>query len=257
MPNDMYTEYLAAFQHHSSKYGAETAIFYQVGKFYEFYDWVDPATGSTQTSLKRAVDVLGIRLSVKKGDGPKKSDGLFAGVPEQSLHKYAGALTRAGWVVVVYDQVKDAKGSVSSREVARILTPGTHVEALGDESAVYLAGVWLEDSAWGSKDPFEFATVCLDLTTGKSITHEGVAAGKKHSWTTDDIFHFFQVYLPRECIVWWKGATVDQPSVSELQRNFGLPGVRLQIIQVADQGGFEIARGFLMRAGLHFAQAAP
>ena len=240
MPNDMYTEYLAAFQHHSSKYGAETAIFYQVGKFYEFYDWVDPATGSTQTSLKRAVDVLGIRLSVKKGDGPKKSDGLFAGVPEQSLHKYAGALTRAGWVVVVYDQVKDAKGSVSSREVARILTPGTHVEALGDESAVYLAGVWLEDSAWGSKDPFKFATVCLDLTTGKSITHEGAAAGKKHSWTTDDIFHFFQVYLPRECIVWWKGATVDQPSVSELQRNFGLPGVRLQIIQVADQGGFEI-----------------
>ena len=236
----MYTEYLTAFQHHSSKYGAETAIFYQVGKFYEFYDWIDPTTGSTQTSMKRAVDVLGIRMSIRKGDGPKKSDGLFAGVPEQSLHKYAGALTRAGWVVVVYDQIKDSKGSVSSREVSRILTPGTHVEALGDESAVYLAGVWLEDSAWGSKDPFQFATACLDLTTGKSITHEGAAAGKKHSWTTDDIFHFFQVYLPRECIVWWKGATIDQPSVSELQRNFGLPGVRLQIIQVVDQGGFEI-----------------
>lgn len=241
MPNDMYSEYLTAFKHHSSKYGAETAIFYQVGKFYEFYDWINAATGSTQTSLKRLVDILGVRLTIKKGEGPEKSDGLFAGVPEQSLHKYAGALTRAGWVVVVYDQVKDAKGSVASREVSRILTPGTHVEAL-EADATYIAGVWLQPSPWGSNDPFQFACICLDLATGKSVTHEGVATGKKHSWTTDDIFHFFQVYLPKECIVWWcDGAAIDQPTVGELQRNFGLCGARLQIVPTAAQGGLEIS----------------
>lgn len=244
MPNDMYAEYLTAFKHHSSKYGAETAIFYQVGKFYEFYDWINAATGSTQTSLKRLVDILGVRLTIKKGDGPEKSDGLFAGVPEQSLHKYAAALTRAGWVVVVYEQTKDAKGSVVSRDVTRILTPGTHVEAVNDDgsSSASIAGVWLVGPAWGSNEPLQFACVSLDLTTGKSITHEGTAAGKHkpNSWTTDDIFHFFQVYLPKECIVWWKGSSVDQPSVGELQRNFGLPGIRIQILSGTDQGGFEI-----------------
>jgi DNA mismatch repair protein MutS len=247
----MYEEYSEAYRTHSSTYGPDTAIFYQVGKFYEFYDWVDADTGSTQTSVKRFVDILGVRVSIKKGDGPKKSDGIFAGVPEQSLHKYAAALTRAGWVVVVYDQVKDWKGGVASRDVSRILTPATHVEALNEEATTFFAGVWISPSPWGSKDPFQFACVCLDLTTGKSITHEGTAAGKKQSWTTDDIFHFFQVYPPKECMVWFQGAAADKPTVGELQRNFGLNDVRLQILEAVDQGGFEIPmvrEEFLQRA---------
>ena len=254
MPNEMYEEYAKAYRFHTAKYGPNTAIFYQVGKFYEFYDWIDPANGATQTSMKRFVDILGVRMSLKKGDGPKGSDALFAGVPEQSLHKYAAALTRAGWVVVVYDQVKDWKGAVTSRDVSRILTPGTHVESLSDAvegSAFYFAGVWLSEPAWGSKDPPQFACVCLDLTTGKSITHEGVASGKATAWTTDDIFHFFQVYLPKECVVWWKGSAVTRPSAADLQRKFGLPGVRLEIIEAKDQGGLEIPmvrEEFLQRA---------
>uniref|UniRef100_A0A6C0K573 DNA mismatch repair proteins mutS family domain-containing protein n=1 Tax=viral metagenome TaxID=1070528 RepID=A0A6C0K573_9ZZZZ len=244
MPNEMYEEYGKAYRVHASKYGLDTAIFYQVGKFYEFYDWIDPVTGSTQTSMKRFVDILGVRMSLRKGDGPKGSDALFAGVPEQSLHKYAATLTRVGWVVVVYDQVKDWKGAVASREVARILTPGTHVEALNEadanKSAFYFAGVWFVEPTWGSKHPPQFACVCLDLTTGKSITHEGVASGKAASWTTDEIFHFFQVYLPKECVVWWKGSSPHRPSATELQRKFGLPGVRLEIMDANEQGGFEI-----------------
>ncbi len=239
----MYEEYVNAYKIHSSTYGPDTAIFYQVGKFYEFYDWLDSSTGHTQTSMKRFVDILGVRMSLKKGEGPKKTDALFAGVPEQSLHKYAATLSRAGWIVVVYDQVKDAKGSVKSRGVARILTPGTHVEALSsatEGTATYFAGVWIEDSLWGSKDPFRFSCVCIDLTTGRAITHEGIAAGKRGSWTTDDICHFFQVYLPSECVVWWKGNSLDQPSSEEFQRKFGIPGCRIQCISVTDQGGLEI-----------------
>jgi len=232
----MYDEYINAYKHHSSTYGADTAVFYQVGKFFEFYDWVNP-DGETHTSMRRFTDILGVRVTVRKGDGPNKTDGLFAGVPEQSLHKYAALLTRAKWTVVVYEQVKDTKGSVKSRDVTRILTPGTHVEA-ATASAVWIGGVWLQSPAWGSQDPPVFATMALDLTTGKSLTYEGSASGKRTSWTSDDIFHFFQVYLPKECIVWWKGDTVDTPSVETLQRQFGLPGIRIQILS-GQQGGLE------------------
>ena len=250
----MYEEYGKAYRLHAAKYGPDTAIFYQVGKFYEFYDWIDPSNGATQTSMKRLVDILGVRMSLRKEEGPKKADGLFAGVPEQSLHKYAAMLTRAGWVVVVYDQVKDWKGAVGSRDVARILTPGTHVEGLSEAiegGAFYFAGVWLIEPAWGSKDPPQFACVCLDLTTGKSITHEGVASGKPTAWTADDIFHFFQVYLPKECVVWWRGSATNRPTVAEVQRKFGLPGIRLEIVDAKEQGGFEIPmvrEEFLQRA---------
>ena len=129
MPNEMYEEYGKAYRLHASKYGPDTAIFYQVGKFYEMYDWLDATTAVPQTSMQRAVEILGIQLSPKKGDGPGGTDGLFAGIPEQSLHKYATLLTKVGWTLVVYDQVKDSKGAVATRAVSRILSPGTHIES--------------------------------------------------------------------------------------------------------------------------------
>ena len=245
----MYKEYIQAYERHSSVYGPDTAVFYQVGKFYEFYDWVAAETGETNTSMRRLTDILGVRVTIRKEDGPAKTDGLFAGVPEQSLHKYAALLTRLGWTVIVYDQVKDAKGVVKSRDVSRILTPGTHVEAASD-TAVYIAGVWLESGTWGSRESPKFATMAIDLTTGKSLTYEGRTSGKENSWTADDVFHFFQVYLPKECVVWWRGDSVDMPSPDFLQRQFGLPGVRMHVLSGNQQGGFEkpaIREDFLRR----------
>ena len=93
MVNTMYDIYKTQYLHHAVKYGADTAIFYQVGKFYEMYDWIDAQTQQTHTSMCRAVEILGIQLSPKKGDGPGGTDAFFAGIPEQSLHKYATLLT--------------------------------------------------------------------------------------------------------------------------------------------------------------------
>jgi DNA mismatch repair ATPase MutS len=178
----MYDIYKKAYQHHAVKHGADTAIFYQVGKFYEMYDWLDKTTGQPQTSMQRAVEILGIQLSPKKGDGPGGTDAFFSGIPEQSLHKYATLLTKTGWVVVIYDQVKDTKGAVTSRTVTRILSPGTHVES-AQQDAVYIAGIWLEESVWGSRDPPTFSLMATDLTTGQTITYADTTIGKRDSWT--------------------------------------------------------------------------
>ncbi len=141
----MYEDYLKAYRHYSNTYGADTAIFYLVGKFYELYD----CAADPQTPIRRIVDLLDIQLTVKRGDYPTGQDGLFAGIPEQSLHKYASRLTGAGWTVVVFEQVKDVKGSVKDRTVARILTPGTHIEAATGAEACIFAAIWLEPAVWG------------------------------------------------------------------------------------------------------------
>jgi DNA mismatch repair protein MutS len=244
MVNSLYEIYKKAYQHHAVKYGADTAIFYQVGKFYEMYDWIDPTSGNSQTSMRKAVEVLGIQLSPKEGDGPGGTEGLFAGVPEQSLHKYATLLTRQNWTVVIYDQVKDSKGAVTSRTVSRILSPGTHVESAQQE-AVYISGIWLEEALWASSrthNPPSFALMALDLTTGKSVTYEDTAVGKRDSWTADGAFHFFQVHCPRECIVWWRGDSVTVPSEEFIRRQFGLATARIQFAEGAQraQGSLEI-----------------
>ena len=68
----MYEEYINAYKHHSSTYGADTAVFYQVGKFYEFYDWVAADTGETQTSMRRFTDILGVRVRFARATGLRR-----------------------------------------------------------------------------------------------------------------------------------------------------------------------------------------
>ena len=236
----MYEEYVKAYRHYSVKYGADTAVFYQVGKFYELYDWIDAKTGEAQTSMRRAMEILGTQMSERKGDAPGGQTGLFGGVPEQSLHKYAGLLTKKNWTVIVINQVKDAKGNVTERTMSRVLTPGTHVECITTD-VLYTSAIWLEDSAWGSNEPPSFALASIDLSTGRIYTYEGIATGRQGAWTADDAFHYFQVYPPRECVVYWRGDSVAIPDAASLARQFGLYGVRVSVLQAKAQGGLEKA----------------
>jgi DNA mismatch repair protein MutS len=241
----MYERYIQEYKTHEAKYGPLTAIFMQVGSFYELYDIPDPNTGQPQTSMRRAVDTLGIALKVKKGDGPRGQDGWFAGFPDTQLHKFAALLTRENWTVVVIDQVKDGAGRVDKRQVARILSPGTHLEAATGDSA-YLAGLWLElpswtESALAAVAPPKFAAVAIDLSTGSTTFYEGSATGRKDTWTSDDLLHFFAVHPPRELIIWWRGAALDMPSEQTLRRNLGVPTGLLHVKGglPAEQGGLE------------------
>jgi DNA mismatch repair protein MutS len=236
----MYEDYRKAYLHHREIYGADTAIFYLVGKFYELYDCaVEPCT-----PIRRITELLDIQLSVRKGDYPNGQDALFAGVPEQSLHKYASRLTGKGWTVVVYTQVKDTDGNVTERTVARIITCGTHVESVANSADSFvLAGIWLAPKPWGQPEPPSFGLAALDLTTAAITTYESTAVGKRDSWTADDAFHFFQIHAPREVIVFWRGQEVDRPSEEALRRQFGLLSAKLMIVRAdcAAQGGLEKA----------------
>jgi DNA mismatch repair protein MutS len=247
----MYKEYNEAYAHYSGIYGPHTAIFYLVGKFYELYDWQHKDTGLPGTSMLKVVDILGVQMSIRKEDGPEGTDGFFAGVPEQSLHKYAALLTRQGWTVVIYDQNKDAKGAVSSRTVSRILTPGTHVEAATSDST-YVAAIWLEEAVWGSIAAPSFALSAIDLTTGRIHTYEGAARGKQSSWAADDAIHFFQVYAPRECTLWWRGSSISMPTTDTFRLQFGLHcGIHVEQATKDRQGGFEtplVREDFLKRS---------
>ena len=52
-----------------------------VGGFYELYDVIDRESGEPKTSMKRAVEILGIQLKIKEKDAGGL-DGLFAGSPK-------------------------------------------------------------------------------------------------------------------------------------------------------------------------------
>ena len=236
----MYARYINEYKQHSVKYGPNTAIFMLVGSFYELYDIPD-ADGEYQTSMKRATDILGIANVEKRGDAPGGKNGRFAGFGEPQLHKYAAMLTRELWTVVIIDQVKDATGKVRSRDVARILSPGTHVE-ISQSDPFYLAGLWLDAGDWSKESEApSFGSVAIDLTTGEIHTYEGATTGRRTDWSSDSLLHFFQVYQPKELIVWWRGHAIDKPAEEELRRTLGIPQARIHIYMAnpEEQGGLE------------------
>ena len=221
----MYEEYIQKWKTYSKTYGDQTCLFYMVGKFYELYDILDNKTGEGQTNVKQAVETLGITLTIREADGPKGENCYFAGFPEQSLQKFAGMLTREGWTVVVCDQEKNGSGKVTDRPVARIFSPGTHIELAGAE-APYLAGLWLQEEREGAPT---YAACVLDLTTGHLVSFESKASGNAEHWSSDELVHFFHIHTPREVVIWWRGLLLTRPSEALLRRRCGLAKAALHM----------------------------
>ncbi len=221
----MYEEYIRKWKAYSETYGEHTCLFYMVGKFYELYDIINKQTGEGQTNVKQAVETLGITLTIREGEGPQGENCYFAGFPEQSLQKFAGMLTREGWTVVVCDQEKNGAGKVTDRPIARIFSPGTHIELAGAE-APYLAGLWLEEQKEGAP---HYAAAVLDLTTGHLVSFESKASGNSEIWSTDELVHFFHIHSPREVVIWWRGHSLTRPSEALFRRRCGLSKVLVHI----------------------------
>lgn len=208
----MREEYLKFYKEFSQKYGPNTCIFLEVGKFYEMYDKIQEDTGIGETSMQRAVELLNIQLSVRENKE------LFAGIPEQSLHKFASMLTKEGWTVVVIDQIKDSKGKVIKREVSKICSPGTHVEASSVES-LYIGCLFLKEQNFSN--PPHFAISVADVSTGICRSFSGKIEGKYDSWNFDTLVHFFQVHPVKELLIVWKGNMFHFPDESFFKLHLG------------------------------------
>jgi len=218
--HDFYTQYQDAYTKYTEQYGKLVCVFLKKGSFYEFYGQEDPKTQQQLNSAKEVMELFGVAIHVYPGEGPKNTTGYFGGVPDYTLDKWAGKLTKLGWTVVVIDEVKNAANKVIRREVTRILSAGTHVEVAESASAFFLTSMWL-DTASLEKPP-RFGLVSADLTTGQVYLYEGQATGSANHWHTDDVRHCFQVYPPRELLLLVRGLplTYDEDT---LRRTFHLP----------------------------------
>ena len=210
--SNMYVEYLKNYEEQKQKFGSKVAIFLMVGVFYEMYDVMNPETGETKTPFSTLVDILGLKVSVKKGEGPDGLDGLVVGIPDYTVHKWAGRLTQLGWTVVLVDQVKNIQGKVVKRTTERILTPGTHVEA-ALASDMYMTFVLLTESLL-NEPPF-IAVTSIDLTTGHLHVFETQAQGTMDAWTSNDMVQFMELYPPREVLWTTEGSSHFSSSITE------------------------------------------
>ncbi len=116
-------------------------LFYRLGDFYEmFFD--DAVVASRE-----------LELTLTGRDCGEEERAPMCGVPFHSAETYIGRLIEKGYRVAICEQVEDpamAKGLVR-REVIRVVTPGTLIEAglLPDQENNYLAAITLSESGCG------------------------------------------------------------------------------------------------------------
>ncbi|MGA9673238.1 MAG: DNA mismatch repair protein MutS [Terracidiphilus sp.] len=139
----------------------DALLFFRMGDFYElFYD--DAVTVSRE-----------LQLTLTARDRERTQP--MCGVPYHAVDAYLTRLLRKGYRIAICDQMEDPKltKKIVRREVTRVLTPGTALDAaLGQEQNNFLAALFETGS---QKEPL-CAIALLDVSTGEFRTAEFTGA---------------------------------------------------------------------------------
>ena len=139
------TPMMAQYQAMRRSLPADIILFYRLGDFYEmFFD-----------DAKAASPIMNVALT-KRGGTP------MCGVPYHAAQGYIARLLKAGKRVAIAEQTSEpVAGKLVSREIARILTPGSIDDdtLLDNQRPNYLAAVCRHGKSVG--------LACIDHTTGE------------------------------------------------------------------------------------------
>src|SRR5918997_20705 len=195
-----------------------TILFYQVGTFFETFE-EDAKTISRE---------LSIRLTSREAAGEGRVP--LAGVPGHALQEHVALLLRKGHSVAVAEQrPHPTRPKQFTREISRILTPGTVIEdnVLSAGHANYLAAINVRDGVAG----VAVVEASTGEFTGTEVPEEGLSA-ELERWS------------PKELVVPERTAAEDLPKVRSaissaprwtfepsageraLMRHFGVSGLR-------------------------------
>ena len=150
------TPMMAQYQAMRKSLPADIILFYRLGDFYEMFF----------EDAKTASPIMNVALT-KRGGTP------MCGVPFHAAQGYIARLLKAGKRVAIAEQTSEAvAGKLVSREIARILTPGSidDIALLDDQRPNYLAAVCRHGKNVG--------LACVDHTTGSFTIAEFADMGQ-------------------------------------------------------------------------------
>jgi DNA mismatch repair protein MutS len=200
--DSMFRLYSNLFNEHAAKYGSLTAIFLQVGGFYELYDIESLATGESVCNVREIAKLCNFSISRHNQVYLNWRDcrNMFGGFPIDSLARYERLLVNAGWTVVVAKQgEKKITGSKEKleRTVDHISSPGCFISEEDGGNQRQLVGCIVESL---SPQKLYWAVTALNLSTGAVSFAEGSIVDRLHQ--------FLCVHNPSELVIWSDGGEV-------------------------------------------------
>ena len=169
-------------------------VFFRLGDFYEMFF----------EDAEEVSRVLGLTLTGRDCGLAERAP--MCGVPHHSSETYVARLVKAGYKVAICEQTEDpafAKGVVS-RDVVRVITPGTLMEdgLLEEDSNNFLCSIYYGEEGYG----LAFA----DISTGQ------VEMMELESDDEGAVMNALARYAPREVI--FNPAFVDKAQIARFMR---------------------------------------
>ena len=227
--DSMFKQYLAWYHRERAKYGTNTAVLMQVGKFFEIYDRLDLTTNQTSTNIREIADLCSLNLSEAKDPQDTNLLKLCGGFPEQSLPKFESQLLEAGYTVVVVVQVKDNKDRVEERVIDHISSPGVFEERYTSVSRLVPAAEATADACLiglliepNDKTSYHVGIAAIESQTGQTWSTETVMPFLQGQPNIDAIEPFFLLHPPAELVCWWDGPAEAAPTEARIRIWFRL-----------------------------------
>ena len=233
----MESAYFAHYDEQCAKSGPKTAILFQVGVFFELYDYVDKVSGEARANVATIAELCGCVVEPRVSGDPSKHR-LFWGFPEHSLPKFERILIAAGYTVRVIVQNKDATGEVTSRTIDHVSSPGTFWDSDGGLSVrrdeQVLLSVYIEPYVDHRKNQHHWflSSSAFDVMTGKSVSAETDITLIDGKPVLDPIQPFWSMYPPAEVLFLWNGAAAP-PTLSEIASMFpSARGIPIHVVKL-------------------------
>lgn len=197
-PNKLIIEqYFEAQERAIELYGENTVIFMEVGAFFEIYQ-------SDKVGLAQEIsNSLNIVLTRKNKNITKVDlkNPALCGVPTVSLDKHLDKLTQENkWTIIFVTQVGESPNI--TREVSKIISPGTNVDYIQSEDYNFIASLFIEKA----KDNIVYCGLSMiDLSTGKVLSYENYGTKHDKNLALDEVKNIIRINNCSEILFTFEG----------------------------------------------------
>jgi DNA mismatch repair protein MutS len=223
--------YFSDVEKYQKQFGPKTAVYIQVGDFYEIYGAELP-DGTRMGILDQIADACNLTVSQKKVCLGVTNDAkvYMAGFPVYMLDKFVNILVdEVGWTVVVIKQDEQCAGT--TRSVEGIYSPGTNIRTSQDSNTIVMIVLEKVKSRINKgTSTLYIGMSSLDCITGHTTVYETFSYDQNNMLSYDEIQKFISAKNPREVLIETMNLEIEENDLTNAL-NLGTRPTRFNFIK--------------------------
>lgn len=190
-------------------YGPNAVVFIEIGTFFEIYQSAE--IGLAQ-EIANSLNIMLTRKNKSLLEINEKNPHM-CGIPTISMDKHLDRLIQENkWTIIFVTQKGEAPNI--SREIDRIISPGTNIDFIKNENNNFIASVFNEKV----KDNIIYSGLTLiDLSTGKVLVYENYGSKEDKELSIDEIKNLLKIHSCNEIILTFEG--FEDNEINKIKNN--------------------------------------